>query len=274
VIRAARTSGGVGLTLARDPRQVAHSWPEGADKFVAVAPFVPGLPVNFSGCVFTDGTVRLHPLSLQLVGVPACTSRPFGYCGNDFGAATAAVGAEELHALDGMGRAIGGWLHREGYRGAFGVDAIATEGKALFTEMNPRFQGSSVLSARIARELDVPDLFLDHVSACLGLPQVGPELSLAEWTVRQSAVARFVVHNEASESLRASGEGKALPGEVEYSQSPRNLPVDPGGSLGCVTLGRSVTANGTELDGAATTLAKTVREGFVPLSDPLNRAPA
>jgi hypothetical protein len=272
VLRAGQTSGGVGLTLVRSPKEVAGSWPERAERFVAVAPFVEGLPVNFSGCVFDDGTVRLHPPSLQLIGVRQCTNRPFGYCGNDFAAIAGALGRRELDALDEMGRKIGSWLHEERYRGAFGVDAIIADGEPLFTEMNPRFQGSSVLSARIATELEVPDLFLDHLMATLGLSAASPGPSLFEWAVRQPSLSRVVIHNDSDREVCATAEGFSRPAEVEISQSPGHLPVEPGGSLGCLTLGRSVTVDGFGLDPATADLARRLRRSFAPVS-PLSGLP-
>lgn len=107
VLRASRTAGGIGLTLARRGEDVDLLWPEGADLFVAAAPLVQGTPINFSGCVFADGSVRLHPASVQLIGLPSCTERTFGYCGNDFGAVSALLDAGTLDEIDLMGREIG-----------------------------------------------------------------------------------------------------------------------------------------------------------------------
>ena len=41
--------------------------------------------VNVGAVVFPGGTVAVHPASIQLIGIEPCTSRRFGYCGNDFG---------------------------------------------------------------------------------------------------------------------------------------------------------------------------------------------
>lgn len=55
------------------------------------------------------------------------------------------------------------------------------DGRIYFTEVNPRFQGSSALSAEIAGELGVPDLLLEHLAASLGLePATGSGARLAQ----------------------------------------------------------------------------------------------
>ena len=71
-----------------------------------------------------------------------------------------------LEALDAMVHATGRWLHVMGYLGAFCVDAILHEGAVYFAELNPRFQGSSFLAARLAAELGLPDIYLEHIGAC------------------------------------------------------------------------------------------------------------
>jgi hypothetical protein len=76
-----------------------------------------------------------------------------------------------------MSLAIGRWLWGRGYRGAFGLDAMVRGEHVLFTEINPRFQGSSRSSGYLDEQAGLPDIFLDHVSALLGLASyVSPPL--------------------------------------------------------------------------------------------------
>lgn len=264
VLRASHTSGGVGLALARDAEELERLWPSQEEGFVAVAPYLQGTPVNFSGCVFGNGELRLHPPSVQLIGVDSCTNRLFGYCGNDFGALARVCGAQELARLDAMGAAVGGWLYDEGYRGAFGVDAIISDGEPLFAEVNPRFQGSSPLSARIARELDVSDLYTDHLLAMLDRAPAGPGLSLESWSHRQPELSRIVVHNTASEPVSRAGRGvdsvRVSPSSL--AQLSEGLPVEPGGILGSITSERTVTRTGFELDADAQRLARSLRDDY------------
>lgn len=266
VLRANRTAGGVGLALARCEEDVGRFWAEREDPFVAVAPLVEGTPVNFSGCVFGDGSVRLHPASVQLIGIPSCTTQRFGYCGNDFGALAGLVGEEQLGQIDLMGREIGAWLYEERYLGAFGVDAIVSGDTVLFTELNPRFQGSSALSAAVARELGAPDLYLDHLAASLGLAAPSGGLSIPEWTARQPALSRVVVHNTAPQSVIREG-AAALPrthSDVDVSQLAEGLPVEPGGALFGLTMPRPVTGTGFELDSETERLIGSLGATFGP----------
>jgi formate-dependent phosphoribosylglycinamide formyltransferase (GAR transformylase) len=53
--------------------------------------------------------------------------------------------------------------------GAFGVDALVYDGRVYLAEVNSRFQGSSVMSARIDQALNRPDIYCAHVAAFMGL---------------------------------------------------------------------------------------------------------
>ncbi len=265
VLRATRTAGGVGLALARTAADVERQWPEGGDLFVAAAPLLAGAPINFSGCVFADGAVRLHPASVQLIGIASCTEQRFGYCGNDFGAISRLLDRRRLDELDALGHQVGSWLHRERYLGAFGIDAIAADDGIVFTELNPRFQGSSALSARIAQELGVPDLYCDHLAASLGLAAPPGDLSIAAWAAHQPDLSRVVVRNTGPGPLALTVRpGTELTDAAELSQLPTAVPVEPGGALGSLTLRRSVTASGFELDAATERLVASLRSVFGP----------
>jgi hypothetical protein len=181
VLRANYSDGGRGLTMVQandDPRLHLPPHTEG---FLAAAPFLhPNVPLNVSGCVFPDGTVTVHGPSLQLIGISACTTRPFGYCGNDFAAVGAALDKEALGQLERLVVDTGRWLHTTGYRGAFGLDALYYEGSIWLTEVNPRFQGSSAAAARVANRTGLPDVYLDHLAAFLGATPSQQRPSLAE----------------------------------------------------------------------------------------------
>jgi hypothetical protein len=267
VLRASRTSGGEGVRLVRTVEELDGGWAGGGDGLVAAAPFLDGLPINFSGCVFPDGGVRLHPASVQLIGIGSCTDRPFGFCGSDFGALPALCDDATLDRVDALGRQVGAWLRDERYLGAFGVDAIVAGGEVIFTEVNARFQGSSAPSAIVARELGVPDLFLDHLAACLGLPSTWAGLSIRTWARRQPAVSRVVVHNTATTSLARVADAQplaALRAGEGIAQLPPDLPADPGAALCSATLRRSVTRTGFALDDAAERLVRALRERYAP----------
>lgn len=264
VVRASRASGGVGIALLESVEDVDRLWPDQADAFVAIAPYLdPTVPVNFSGCVFPDGSVRLHPPSVQLIGIPSCTDRPFGYCGNDFGA-VATLGDSVLRQLDDLGRVVADWLRDERYLGAFGVDALVHEDKVYFTEINARFQGSSAPSAEIAADLSVPDLFLDHLMAALGVGPETPGLSLTEWAWHQPCVSQIVVHNTTEQwSVRAEQVPfLMLPPGHRHGHLAGAARVDPGATLCRVAIPRSVTRTGFEIDASAGALVQDVHAMF------------
>ncbi|MBF6619591.1 MAG: hypothetical protein ITG02_05110 [Patulibacter sp.] len=271
ILRASRTSGGVGIVRVDDEDDVDRFWPTQPDSFVAVAPYLDqAIPVNVSGCVFDDGEVLRHAPSVQLIGVPGCTDRPFGYCGNDFGAVKG-LSARAVERLDAMVVAVGRWLHRERYRGAFGLDALIDGDRVLFTEINPRFQGSSALSAELAGELGVPDLFLDHLAAMLGAPGHQTGLSLPEWVSAQPTRSQVVVHNVGSSSLRRAPDATPAPRHVvaRFDQMPDSrLELRPGASIGRFIVERSVTIDGTRIDAESTRLVAALQDAHVPAYEP------
>lgn len=248
VLRANRTSGGVGISLLRSEEDVESSWPTG-ESFVGLAPYLEAaVPINLSGCVFVDGSVRLHPPSVQLIGIPSCTHRPFGYCGNDFGG-VADLPSSVLEELDEVGRAVGGWLFSERYRGVFGIDALAYEDHVYFTEINPRFQGSSRLSAKIADLLGVPNLFLEHLMGMLGLTPADEAVPMAVWANEQPPISQIVVHNTSKTRVALAGSPQWLATDgFNVTQVPIGLSVDPGGTLARLEVPSTVTETGYDLD--------------------------
>ena len=122
VLRASRSSGGEGIELLESPDALDEKWPFRNDHLVAVSRYLAdSVPVNIGACVFPGGTVVLHPASVQLIGIPECTNRRFGYCGNDFGA-FAELDPSIVQDVDRTTRLVGAWLASVGYLGAFGVD--------------------------------------------------------------------------------------------------------------------------------------------------------
>ena len=168
MLRRSRSSGGAGLVSVDGRTELLALWPQTAESLVSIAPYVEdGLPVNVGATVWHDGVTVQHP-SVQLIGIPGCVNRPFGYCGNDFGRASE-LDETTLSAIEGSTITIGRWLRSKGYLGTFGVDFLVKAGVPLFTEVNPRFQGSTHASARLSVESGESCLFLDHIAAMLHL---------------------------------------------------------------------------------------------------------
>jgi len=191
VVRSNRSDGGTGVRFIHSAEDLDRDWPPHTDGFVATASFVEGLPINVNAVVFPDSSVSRHGVSVQLVGIEGCTSRRFGYCGNDF-AAAAALDTGDIQEIDRTLDAVAGWLARHGYRGAFGMDAILSENKVFVVELNPRFQGSSRLSAALDSESDRADMFLAHIGAFLDLAP--PDQFTSRELMGRPLAAHIVVH--------------------------------------------------------------------------------
>lgn len=265
ILRAGRESGGVGIVRLDDDSAIEERWPHDEDGFVGAAPFLEdAIPINLSGCIYSNGIVHLHPPSLQLIGVGHCTGRPFGYCGNDFGA-VAQLDDSALSQLEEMGKAVGAWLNSERYVGVFGLDALWRDGKVYFTEVNPRFQGSSALSAEIAAALDLPDLFLEHLAAGLGLTPADSGVGVEDWVREQPAVSHVVVHNTEAEPL-AWKRGASLPDAEEGVRLTQVLPMGvaakPGATLCRIVREGGVTTTGFDLDPETQGLVEAIEDRF------------
>ncbi|PYQ31832.1 MAG: hypothetical protein DMF56_01640 [Acidobacteria bacterium] len=246
VLRANRSDGGAGLTLIRTPSDLQHNWPSHEDGFLAAARFLtPSIPLNINACVFAGGEVSIHAASVQLIGISACTNRTFGYCGNDF-AQFQELGSTVINALDRMVRTVGAWLARKGYLGAFGIDALLHEDKVYLAELNPRFQGSSRISAELDAEVDRPDIFLNHIAAFMRLTPP-PLTPLSELTRSLPPYAHIVCHNLLPTSASCTPTNlDTLP--LHCSLVPAvNVAVEPEGILADCLLNRKITNDGTSL---------------------------
>jgi hypothetical protein len=246
VLRANRSDGGAGITLIRDPSDLHQNWPAHADGFLAAARFLtPNIPLNVNACVFPGGHVSVHAASVQLIGIPACTNRVFGYCGNDF-SAVRELGDSALNALEEMATTVGKWLARHGYLGVFGIDALLHEEEVYLAELNPRFQGSSRIAAELDLAADRPDLFLNHIAAFLGL-RPPPMIRLRELAYGAPPRSHIVCHNlDATSKSRARTDVDSLP--LACSLLPAlDVQVNPEGILVDCVVDRQVTRDGTLL---------------------------
>jgi len=172
VVRMATGSGGAAITLARDMDDI-HTFCNRADEgIISVSTYMEGaLPLSLNAVVFEDGSVTLSAPSLQLLGLAECTTRPFGFCGNDFAFAQG-LAPRVLDELDQAVTRMGAWLARAGYKGCFGADFLLWDDDLYFTEINPRFTASSALAARQHAEMNETDIVLEHMAAFAGLAPI------------------------------------------------------------------------------------------------------
>lgn len=249
VLRSNRSDGGAGLRLLQDAEEVEASWLYQRDHFLAMAPFLwPNVPINVNAVLFENGEVSLHPPSLQIIGIPECTRRKFGYCGNDF-AYIAELPDEILDKMENYVRTAGRWMRKQGYLGAFGVDALLYEGEVYITEINPRFQGSSDMSSWLDLDMDRPDMFLDHIAAFLGLEPLEHTLSLRELARQQKKLSQIIYHNIYDYPVRRNAVDPPESSAARFMLMPEpGILVHPEAILFRAVIERSVTDTGIELN--------------------------
>jgi aspartate carbamoyltransferase catalytic subunit len=243
VVRSNRSDGGTGVRFIHSAEDLDRDWPPHTDGFVATASFVEGLPINVNAVVFPDGAVSRHGVSVQLVGIEGCTTRRFGYCGNDF-AAAAALDIADIEEIDRTLDAVAGWLARHGYRGAFGMDAILSEHKVYVVELNPRFQGSSRLSAVLDSQSDRADMFLAHIGAFLDLSP--PDHLTSTELLQRPLAAHIVVHASDARVLEEHAPDSPPGFDVDLV-SLEGVTVEMGAILANLITRGPVTADGTSL---------------------------
>lgn len=254
VLRRSRTSGGEGFTRVTSGQNLAAHWPHVDEAFVSVAPYLEGaVPVNVGATVWRDGVTVHHP-SIQLIGIESCVTRDFGYCGNDFGAVRS-LGRDIVGDIERSTVQIGDWLRHHGYLGSFGTDYLLHDGRLLFTEINPRFQGSTHSSCRLDVEADESCLLLEHLAAWLGVPCPRP-VPLTSRLADASELTNLVVHWTGQEPAHL--EGRSLVERVRAVEpsvradvvtSPKLL-SDRGSTVARLALRRRVTSSGFDLDRA------------------------
>jgi hypothetical protein len=193
MLRRSRTTGGVGLQRVDEPDHLEQAWPVEAEAFVSVSQYIPnGVPLNVGAVVWAD-EVTVHRASIQLIGIEKCTTRPFGYCGNDFASASD-LDPTILDEIEKSTIRIGVLLRSLGYLGAFGVDFLLKNGVPLFTEVNPRFQGSTHVSSFLSVERDETCIVSEHIAAFLRLePPISR--SLRELMADNVDMSSLVIHN-------------------------------------------------------------------------------
>lgn len=252
VLRPSRGSGGSGMARVDDAEGVAAKWPAGEEFFASVAPYLADcLPLNI-GAVVWDGGITVHFPSIQLIGIPECVGRPFGYCGNDF-ASVKEIEPALIEQIESVTVKVGAWLRLQGYRGAFGIDFMVDHGTALFTEINPRFQGSTRMSAQMSVELDQPCILMDHIAAMLHLNWPDDRPGLIDQVAEMPGRAQVIVHNTSDRASRADTwaltvAARELPGYrgTELAADPE-LNCDPDSILACLTFNTEVTGAGYDI---------------------------
>ncbi|WP_177242671.1 ATP-grasp domain-containing protein [Amycolatopsis marina] len=130
---------GKGTRLATAPDELGLALQDWRGETLRVSEYLPGIPLTVSGCVAGDVTV-ISAISHQLVGLPELTPFWGAHCGNQL-VADHTLPAGAAARCRQAGRRLGDRLGELGFRGAFGLDLVATpDGSVAAIEINPRFQ--------------------------------------------------------------------------------------------------------------------------------------
>jgi hypothetical protein len=168
-------------------------------------PFIDGRSLSMAGVV-TRSHVLLGEASLQIIGEPALTGFRFGWCGNDFSGSL--LREEEVAQMRAIVERVGRWLTtlevagERGFRGIFGIDFISDGRRVYFTEINPRFLGTTALMADRQRELGrIPVSFL-HLVPFLPDAEIDDDFAAAyNAPGRPLDVAQLCLHNVAGDDV-------------------------------------------------------------------------
>lgn len=258
VLRRSRTSGGEGFVRISKAMDVAAHWPSVREGFVSVAPYIAdAIPVNVGATVWPNAResdcVSVHWPSVQLIGIESCVTRPFGYCGNDFSLARE-LDSQTIEQIDQSTKAIGRWLRSMGYVGSFGVDYLVHDGVPLFTEVNPRFQGSTRASCQLSVERGEACLMLEHLAAWLRVEKPEEADPLGARVREMPDLANIAVHWTGEEARTVDGSSlvsqmfQVMDSDVRFdSLVPHTVSSDPGSLVTRLTLRQRVTESGFEL---------------------------
>ncbi|MFG3684495.1 ATP-grasp domain-containing protein [Micromonospora chalcea] len=158
--------------------------------------FAAGPSVNFHFVCFSDGVAVFRPTSQILDDSDPL--RPFRFGGSALGG-TVVAGAES--AVVAVKR-LATHLDARGYRGVCGVDIILSRRGSLLVDLNPRFQGSSLLVSQDILLAGGPPLGEIHIAAVLGASvRFADEYSVDRATGREHASRQLFLRNSRSSDL-------------------------------------------------------------------------
>jgi hypothetical protein len=138
--------------------------------------------------------------SVQLTGIPECSSYASCFCGNDFSAA-ADISKKMLGEIFDVAKKTGTWMGRYGFRGIFGMDMIISGKKIYPLEINPRFQNSTALfdTIQLVSGKRHNMLFLPHILQFLRYddPEAGKMLDKYDFSGFTESLkgAQVILHN-------------------------------------------------------------------------------
>jgi hypothetical protein len=176
VVSLDQSAAGSGVHLIESEQQFRAVAAANLGAPASVMQYIDGKSMSLTG-VRTQDYVILGEPSLQVIGQPSLTNLSFGWCGNDFSGEH--LTDHEVEQMRDMQTRIGEWLgelrvgDQKGFHSIFGVDYISDGENVYFTEINPRFLGTTALVADRQQEMGkipvsffhlvphLPDVYLD-----------------------------------------------------------------------------------------------------------------
>ena len=138
-----------------------------ANQTIRILKFINGNTWTINA-VTTKKGVFLGGLSLQITGIPECTSSPASTVGNDW-TATQNLSGEKLREIESISVKIGNLMYQKGFKGLFGIDFIIEEdtNSIYVIEINARQPASISLYTHIQEEKKEIPLKLFHIAEFL-----------------------------------------------------------------------------------------------------------
>lgn len=179
----------------------------GPQERVKLSKYIPVPSLNGHGIVLKTNqglqSLAVCP-SVQIVGARGCTDRAEIYCGNDFSAA-ARVPKSIHNEICTIMENVGLYMGSKGFLGVFGMDFLINGEEVLALEINPRFQGSTMLLSLLQVDREEIPLSALHVMQFMGLIQALPQKLLKQLNNMYRAPytgAHLIVHSLEETSCR------------------------------------------------------------------------
>lgn len=155
------SSGGKGtFLLSKDSEKVVYNELVTGELYI-VSPYIKNaFSINTHICISDDMTIYT-PISLQIIKM---FEDKLLFWGSDYIEASN-IHSEITEKIYNIVNKITEALKFFGYRGILGVDLLITKSKIYFVEINPRFQGSSMILNKALVENELPSLYELHIKA-------------------------------------------------------------------------------------------------------------
>ena len=207
------SASGSGSHIVENAPQFNELYDENKNQQAIFMKYIEGKSLNINA-VKTRNFVILSEPSLQIIGQPECTTRKFGYCGNDFNVSSK-LSDEQFKEISNITKKIGDWMGLINYLGVFGIDFMVDNEKVYFIEINPRFQGSTSLLIDRQMELGKVPLSLFHIVPFMDNIYIDPN-SVEDYNHFNAPlnVSQLLLHNISNKD--ATIESQLNPGRYKF----------------------------------------------------------